>query len=201
MKSPRDGLVPVERADVEWTGDGHALRLEAGEEVGLSRREVALDSFREGFSNGVELVGMNADLVLHGRTILSRDQLEDETRALLRRAGIPRRGVLISVDDGQFEIRISRSVVAVVGMTRPLAGGGGSVGVAAGLTVTGVALGLSGLPLSIPGALLAMAAAALMWRARAAKGRGLIAAYLTDELSRLAQRSGVILPPNWQRDP
>ena len=199
MKRPSTGLVAPARDEEAWTGDGHAIRLEAGDEVGISRREVSLDSFREGFSQGVELFGMDAALVVRGRTILSREQLRAETRELMESIGIPERGVFVRVDDGEFELRIPRWVVAMVGLTRPLGGGGGGggfVGVAAGLTAAGLALGLSGLPLGVPGAMVVLAGAGLLWMTAVTKARGLIAGRLTEELGRLARREGTVLPPS-----
>ncbi len=197
MKSTPTGLVAPAREGASWTGDGHVIRLEAGEEVGLSRREVGLESFREGFTQGVELFGEDAALVLHGRTILSRAQLRVETRELMEAMGIPQRGVIVRVDDGQFELRIARWVVAMVGVTRPLGGrGGGAVGVAAGLTAAGLALGMSGIPLGVPGALAVLAGAGILWTVRVTKARGLLARRLTEELGRLAQREGTVLPPS-----
>jgi len=196
LKRPPTGLVSVTRDEDAWTGDGHSLRLEAGDEVGLSRHEVALDSFQEGFSHGAEPFGEDAALVMHGRTILSREQFRVETCELLESIGIPQRGVVVRVDDGEFELRISRWTVAMVGATRPLGrGGGGSVGVVAGLAAAGLALGFSGLSFGVPVAMLALAGAGGVWLTYLTKARRLIAERLVEGLGRIARRDGVILPP------
>lgn len=195
MSEERPGRLA--RTDRPWRGDDHAVRVSAGVEVGLARQDVALDSFREGFTAGVTMVDrVDGALVLRGRTVLDGPQLQEALDPGLRRAGLGNGGVEARVEDGEFELRVSRMALMRAGAARPVDGGAGiSMGVVAGLALSAVALGLSGLAsgpalaLSLAGFATAAAGLHLAW------ARRLVSRRLVRALGEAAHAQGTLLPP------
>ena len=173
------------------------MRVSAGREVGLARREVALDSFQEGFARGVTMVdGVDGALVLRGRTVLDAGQLWETLAEPLRRQGLGSGGVDVVVVDGDFEVRVDRGALMRAGAIRPVGGAAGvSVGVAVGVALSGVSLGLSGLA---SGPLLAVILVGLAVGAgglHLSWSRRLVARRLVAMMGDVADREGLVLPP------
>lgn len=202
MADEREGPLARPGESRPWRGDDHALRVSAGREVGLARREVALDSFQEGFARGVTMVDdVDGALVLRGRTVLDVEQLRGLLEEPLRRQGLGTGGVVVAVTDGDFEVRVDRGALMRAGAIRPVGGAAGvSVGVAVGVALSGVSLGLSGLA---SGPLLAMILVGLAVTAgglHLSWSRRLVARRLVAMMGDVADREGLVLPPA-QREP
>ena len=92
MEEPDDRPAPLARRG-PWSGDDHALQVAAAREVGLPEGQVATDSFTAGFSAATQLRDpADGALVIRGRTVLTREQLDGSLRAVLEFLKIQRGG-------------------------------------------------------------------------------------------------------------
>jgi hypothetical protein len=182
-----------------WRGDEHELRLAAAREAGMEAEEIAdveLELFTEGFKAGMVLdEPSDRSIVLRGRTILGEKQMSKALTPTLRFLSIPKDQVALRIHDGEFELRVARTVAEAAKPTLDAAKvtlklwlGAGLIGLLAwnmfelgwlAAIVWGVALVLGGYVL----------------RQGTVSGRSMLAARLTVALALLAKEEQLILPP------
>jgi hypothetical protein len=189
-------LAPRPAAAVRpWRGDDHKLQLEAAAEAGLSRSQIELDLYTEGFAGGITLHDpFDGAIVARGRTVLREAELRKSLRPALEYLGLGPDAVALRVHDGSFEIRVAKH--AADGGRPALESGKAALRTFVGVGVMGVACYQ----------LVAPAAAAVLWgigllvggwqlRRGMASGRALLASRLARGLGMVAQAETIILPP------
>lgn len=182
-----------------WRGDEHELRLAAAREAGLPAEDIAdveLDLFTEGFKAGMVLDDpADHAIVLRGRTILREKQMSKALTPTLRFLTIPRDQVALRIHDGEFELRVARTVAEAAKPTLDSAKitlklwlGAGLIGMLAWnlYGLAWVATIVWGLALVVGGYVL---------RQGTVSGRSMLAARLTVALAMLAKEEQLILPP------
>ncbi len=176
------------------------MQLEAAAEAGLHAREVELDLYTRGFSEGIEVRDpYDAAIVARGRTILDERSLLRSLRPALQYLGVQKEAVALRVHDGTFELRIAKHAAeasnpAMDGAKQALRVwiGFGLLGLAAmQLWTTFVSAIVWGAGLLLGG-----------WQLRKGlvSGRAMLAARLALALGMLAQEEQLILPPA-EKDP
>ncbi len=110
MKDGADDDLPRRMLGGRWRGNEHAGALAAAEEAGLAKDETELELFLAGFKAGAILEDRDGSVVLRGRSPLSKRELEDLFKPMLRYLGVPPGGSQVVVTDGTFELRISPKV-------------------------------------------------------------------------------------------
>jgi hypothetical protein len=182
-----------------WRGDEHELRLAAAREAGLAAEDIAdveLDLFTEGFKAGMVLDDpADHAIVLRGRTILREKQMSKALTPTLRFLTIPRDQVALRIHDGEFELRVARTVAEAAKPTLDSAKitlklwlGAGLIGMLAWNM-----LGLAWLATVVWG--LALVVGGYVLRQGTVSGRAMLAARLTVALAMLAKEEQLILPP------
>ncbi|MBK8261512.1 MAG: hypothetical protein IPK80_09240 [Nannocystis sp.] len=193
-REPR--MLPV-TAD-EWRGDEHRLQTQAAAEAGIEPAGVALALYRRGFASALTARDpVDGGLVLRGRTVLRRDQLQAAIIGAFAHLGLTR-GVVIRVDDGDFEVRVAAQAIE---------GSAPAIDATRRALLAFVASGLVGLLFLRTSSALALLAfsfgllgGAWVLRSGLHRARELIGGRLVDELARLAHQEQLILPPARPRD-
>ncbi|NVB40478.1 hypothetical protein G6O69_21740 [Pseudenhygromyxa sp. WMMC2535] len=179
-----------------WRGDEHGLRLQAAREAGLDASEVELELFTEGFKTGMTLDDpADHAIVLRGRTVLRERQLSKALRPTIRFLKLPADQLALRVHDGEFELRVARTVAEQ-----------GSPALDSAKTALKLWLGFGLLGLLAWNTLEIAWLSALLWggallggafvlRRGLVSGRAMLAARLITALAMLAQEEKLILPP------
>lgn len=186
-------------ADAPWSGDDHHLKVDAAKEAGLRQNEAALESFTEGFSQGI-VVDDPADhaVVAHGRTVLKHKQLEKVLFPAMRFLGIGREAYRVQLHDGEFELRLDRVAVETAASTQ---------GAPKDALQTFLGFGLLGFALYtmvIPwagGIIWGLGLLLGGWQLRRGltSGRAMLAGKLAIALGMIASEEGLVLPPAGDR--
>ncbi len=182
-----------------WRGDEHELRLAAAREAGLEAQElgdVELDLFTEGFKAGMVLDDpSDRAIVLRGRTVLREKQMSKALTPTLRFLSIPKDQVALRIHDGEFELRIARTVAEAAKPTLDSAKVTLKLWLGAGLIglLAWNMFGLGWLAAIVWGSALVVGGYVL--RQGTVSGRSMLAARLTVALAMLAKEEKLILPP------
>jgi hypothetical protein len=188
-------LVPQGQGSPGWSGDDHLVRRDAAKEAGLVGSDAELDSYTEGFKQGMTLDDpADHAIVLRGRTVLREKQLGKSLKPMLRFLRLTSDTVALRVHDGSFELRVSGKAAEEAAPAMDSSKAALSVWIAA--AVVGYGLGQLFAPLSaiIWGA--GLLGGALILRQGLVNGRSLLAARLTVGLAMLAQEEQSVLPPS-----
>lgn len=182
-----------------WRGDEHELRLAAAREAGLPAEEVhdvELELYTEGFKAGMVLDDpADHAIVLRGRTILREKQMSKALTPTLRFLAIPRDQVALRIHDGEFELRVARTVAEAAKPTLDSAKVTLKLWLGAGLLglLAWNMLGFAWLAAILWG--LALVVGGYVLRQGTVSGRSMLAARLTVALAMLAKEEQLILPP------
>ena len=182
-----------------WRGDEHELRLAAAREAGLEPAEihdVAFDLVTAGFTAGMVLADpSDRSIVLHGRTVLREKQMSKALSPTLRYLRIPIDQVALRISDGEFELRVSRTVAEAAQPTLDSAKITLKLWLGAGLIgfLAWNMFGLGWLATIVWGVALVLGGYVL--RQGTFSGRSMLAARLTVALALLAKEEKLILPP------
>jgi hypothetical protein len=184
-----------EAAVAPWSGDEHRLVSGAAAEAGLAKSEAELDSFTEGFKQGIVVDDpFDRAIVARGRTVLKEKELVKSLRPTMRFLGVGNDNLKVRVHDGEFELRIHKSAADASNPALDSAKlalqvwiGFGLLGLAAyNFIASFVAAIIWGVGLALGG-----------WQLRRglASGRAMLSARLAMALGMLAQEEQLILPP------
>jgi hypothetical protein len=177
-----------------WSGDRHRMLVEAAAEAGLDVTETELESYTEGFKQGMTLDDPSDHaIVLRGRTVLKRAQMSRSLKPMLRFLKLAPDDVALQIHDGGFELRVSGRAAEAAAPAMDSAKVALRVWIAAGL-VGLVAMQFSDFAAAITWGLGLMTGG---WTLRQGllSGRAVLAARLTLGLAMLAQEERLVLPP------
>lgn len=187
--------LPVLAKPRRWRGDEHKLQVAAAKEAGLATDDVELDLYTQGFSAGMTIEDTyDGAIVARGRTFVKEHELLRVLRAPLLYLGVPRDSIKVRINDGRFELRVSKHAAD---SSRPsLESAKYALQVWIGFGLLGLAA-MQYLPSYV--AAFVWSAGLLLggWQLRRGlvTGRAMLSARLATALALLAKEEQLILPP------
>lgn len=175
------------------------MKLDAAQEAGLRRSDVELESFTEGFSDGIVVDDPDdRAVVARGRTVLAKAQLTKVLLPAMTFLGIARDEYKVRLHDGEFELRLSKLAVERAAATQ---------GAPTDALKTFLSFGLLGFAVY---SMVAPWAGGILWgiglllggwqlRKGLTSGRAMLAGKLAIALAMIAQEEGLVLPPTGDR--
>ncbi len=177
-----------------WTGDEHALSLQAAKEVGLDPSAIELESYSRGFMSAMTLDDpLDHGLVARGRTVLSQSELLELLEPALQFMGVAKEHTSLRVHDASFELRIAGDHVRALGMVWDSTRTAVSLWIATVVAVflVGRILLAAGVAVGVIGAVFGL----FVMRSGLITGRERLAARLATSLAMVASAEQLVLPP------
>lgn len=198
MKGDRESKLPARKGETSaagWSGNEHRLVADAAAEAGLDRSDTEVDSFTQGFSNGIVIDDpYDGAIVARGRTVLGTAELGKALRPAMTYLGVSKTDYKVKVERGDFEVRVAKR--AADGSSPALEHGKLALQVWVGFGLLGVAA-YQFLPSFVSAIVWGAGLLLGAWQLRRglASGRAMLGAQLALALGMLAHEEQLILPP------